>query len=90
MVLKMPPLLRRYADNHFDMQLCMNLSFEIFWGDRPLLLPSLKPKVKPKDILFLPSFMELGLTMNILVMLNKSGYQSGCNIVAAPLHCSEP
>ena len=34
--------------------------------------------------------MELGLTMNILVMLNKSGYQSGCNIVAAPLHCSEP
>ena len=77
MVLKMPPLLRRYADNHFDMHLCMNLSFEI-------VLPSLKPK----DIVFLPSFNELGLTMNILVMLNKSGYQSGCDIVAVPLHCT--
>ena len=62
----------------------MNL-LKLFWGI-DLLLPS----PKPKDILFLSSFMELGLTMNILVMLNKSGYQSGCNIVAAPLHCSEP
>ena len=31
----MPPLLRRCADNHFDMQLCMNLSFEIILGDKP-------------------------------------------------------
>ena len=35
MVLKMPPLLRRYAENHSDMQLCMNLSFKIMFGDRP-------------------------------------------------------
>ena len=61
------------------MQLCMNL-LKLFWGI-DLLLPS----PKPKDILFLSSFMELGLTMNILVMLNKSGYQSGCDIVAVRL-----
>ena len=57
------------------MQLCMNL-LKLFWGI-DLLLPS----PKPKDIVFLPSFMELGSIMDLLVMLNKSGYQSGCNIV---------